>query len=309
MTKASFLLRTCGLASVITLAWLTTAFIMLPTAPNQIAVHFSSNGIADGFTSPLTFILISGLSCLSCLLLMGITVINGASIGKSAHFLGGITLWTATFFGIICLDILTMNKAATDSTLVTYSWSRMMLSVSISLLAFLIGWFIVRPTPSTAPEVEVPKLKIPATGTAAWIGGAEAPTFIKLLGFSATLAILIPAIFVPFWWMILLVVMMILVFITLLNVKVLINDTGITWRMTGRVFHKTIPWSQIQAVDYATINIGDWGGWGYRVNTDGSAILIRAGEGLKIQRTTGKPLFITVDDASTAVAAAAHHLR
>jgi hypothetical protein len=47
----------------------------------------------------------------------------------------------------------------------------------------------------------------------------------------------------------------------------------------------------------------DFGGWGYRVGRAGRVgIVVRSGEGLLVERTGGRSLVVTVDDAATAAA-------
>jgi hypothetical protein len=47
----------------------------------------------------------------------------------------------------------------------------------------------------------------------------------------------------------------------------------------------------------------EFGGWGYRVGTDGTVgIVVRTGEGLRIRRTGDRSLVVTVDDAATGAA-------
>ena len=40
----------------------------------------------------------------------------------------------------------------------------------------------------------------------------------------------------------------------------------------------------------------DWGGWGYRIMPDRSAVVLRSGPGLVVTSTSGKQFAITIDD-------------
>lgn len=62
------------------------------------------------------------------------------------------------------------------------------------------------------------------------------------------------------------------------------------------------PWSGISAVTAIDVHPMQWGGWGYRWVPwkRGSAAVLRAGEGLRLDRADGRVFVVTVDGAAEA---------
>lgn len=60
-----------------------------------------------------------------------------------------------------------------------------------------------------------------------------------------------------------------------------------------------INWAQVQQVEAIDVRPWQWGGWGYKVNfaKRSSAMVLRAGEGLKLTLANGRVLVVTVDGA------------
>ena len=70
------------------------------------------------------------------------------------------------------------------------------------------------------------------------------------------------------------------------------------------------PWHEISGLSAITVHPMEWGGWGYRWIPwkRGTAAVMRAGAGLRIDRTDGRVFVVTVDGASDAVHAAGQFL-
>lgn len=60
-----------------------------------------------------------------------------------------------------------------------------------------------------------------------------------------------------------------------------------------------IAWAQVEQVEAIDVRPWQWGGWGYKVNLGkrSSAMVLRAGEGLKLTLANGRVLVVTVDGA------------
>ena len=60
-----------------------------------------------------------------------------------------------------------------------------------------------------------------------------------------------------------------------------------------------IPWASVEKVEWVEVRPWQWGGWGYKVSLlkRSSAIVLRAGEGLKVTLANGRILVVTVDGA------------
>lgn len=60
-----------------------------------------------------------------------------------------------------------------------------------------------------------------------------------------------------------------------------------------------IHWSHVETVECVDVRPWQWGGWGYRVNLGkrSSAVVLRAGEGLRLTLTNRRTFVVTVDGA------------
>lgn len=60
-----------------------------------------------------------------------------------------------------------------------------------------------------------------------------------------------------------------------------------------------IRWGAVEKVECIDVRPWQWGGWGYKVNVRkrSSAVVLRAGDGLKVTLANGRILVVTVDGA------------
>ncbi|MGW7315229.1 hypothetical protein [Streptomyces sp. NPDC054854] len=74
---------------------------------------------------------------------------------------------------------------------------------------------------------------------------------------------------------------------------------------------RTIPLSEVTSAQFVPrITPQQWGGWGYRWRPEqGTAIIVRRGEGVELRLGDGKLFTVTVDDAENAVRVIRAHLR
>ncbi|MHB0928716.1 MAG: hypothetical protein ACYC3W_07325 [Candidatus Nanopelagicales bacterium] len=66
---------------------------------------------------------------------------------------------------------------------------------------------------------------------------------------------------------------------------------------------RRIPWSRVISVEYLTVHPLQWGGWGYRILPlrRAQAVVLRAGEGLRLELSNGSSFVLTVDQADQAL--------
>ena len=66
---------------------------------------------------------------------------------------------------------------------------------------------------------------------------------------------------------------------------------------------RRIPWSRVISVEYLYVHPLQWGGWGYNLlpRRRAQAIVLRAGDGLRLELSNGHALVITIDQAKQAL--------
>lgn len=65
-----------------------------------------------------------------------------------------------------------------------------------------------------------------------------------------------------------------------------------------------IPLNEVVSAEVTMVSpMGDFGGWGYKVDLAGTVgIVVRAGEAIRVRRTGERAMVVTVDDAATGAA-------
>ena len=73
-----------------------------------------------------------------------------------------------------------------------------------------------------------------------------------------------------------------------------IDDVGISYRMTPfELKYKTIKWEDLESVEVRTYSpIKEFGGWGWRIGSNGSARNIKGNKGIQTIKRNGKKLLI-----------------
>lgn len=184
-----------------------------------------------------------------------------------------------------------------------------------AVLTGVLGFF-AQPKLRIAPRVAAAppeKLDLSDTERVVWFGAATAtqmywwivgPAIALVIGgFVMTLSIR------PFEWQPVVIMGATAVFVSVLTLmcsrfEVRIDEEGLQARalLGWPVFR--VRAADVQRVEAANINpFGEFGGWGIRWDGGGqTGIVLRSREGIRITRTNGKRLVITLDDAEGAAA-------
>jgi len=91
---------------------------------------------------------------------------------------------------------------------------------------------------------------------------------------------------------------------TMLVVRVSVDARGLVARSPLGWPTVRVPLDEVVAARAVRIDpFGEFGGWGYRIGHGGRAgFVLRKGEGIEVERTGGRVLVVTVDDAATGAA-------
>lgn len=162
-------------------------------------------------------------------------------------------------------------------------------AAGVGLMGYRLGrrWF---PRP-VEPDRPVPVVRLDPREPAAWIGTATSRGQLVLLVPAAAILLLLPD---PFRWLAVLVAVLA---ILLARVQVRVDDAGLTVLLGGFCRVRRTPLRAIEAARAEHIDPSRWGGWGYRLVPDGSAVVIRAGDGIVLDLRNGRRFAVTVDDA------------
>lgn len=310
--KFRFIAPPVVLIAIVSLSSLMWYSVIIPELPDPLATHFGINGVADGFTSVAFFGIGSFLLGLTAAALLIGFAASGMSSGWGARAMAGSAVGTAGLMSAMLIVVAHPQRGLeTANGFVLPGW-HILTVLALALILGTIGALISRPlSVSEEASREGSSRELPETTRAVWFGRgvmSRWALFILvgfgafLLGWGVIAATRSDAAGAIIFISIGLVV--IVPGIAMSSIRVRVDDSGITWSFVLGFPRSHIPYARIKKISATNISPGEWGGWGYRLGPQGTAILLRKGEALRIERTIGADLFITVDDADRAAALA-----
>lgn len=265
--------------------------------PEPMASHWGPAGQPDGSmprwaglatTAALILLIGGGLSVLLARHSNGRREPSAESLALTG-FIGALSLglsWVSIFLN---LDARSWDEAAAMPP-----W--LVVAVVLAALAGGFGGYRVGRAVFPVPPAPVPKApvtKVLPGENAAWIGSTTSRGQLLAIVPGVVALTLFPS---PFRWLGLLFMMLA---VLLSKVVVRVGPRGLTVLLGGFLRVKRIPVERVAAAVADFIEPVKWGGWGYRLVPDGSAVVIRAGDGIVVTLNTGRRFAVTVDDAVT----------
>jgi hypothetical protein len=208
-------------------------------------------------------------------------------------FLGGVGIWTST-------SVVLLNSGASSwqdaGSFDLWQVAGLMVSGAVfGGLGYLLGkhWY---PPPPIVPASSVPILDVAEGERAIWTGTARVTwPFLVLIPFAVAF------LFLPGWLKFLALAYFLLAFL-LSHVSVTVDDRGMTVRLGGVLTVKRIGLEEVGSARPIDLEPKDWGGWGYRMIPNGTAVVLRRGDGIEVTTTVNRKFGVTVDDAATGAA-------
>lgn len=266
--------------------------------PETVATHWSGTQ-PDGFTSGTTFFTITFAACaLSAAVAGWVTVqaLRGKNLDAPLWLPGTAVLSWALASACIVSVMLTQQAGAPE--LARLGWW-----IAIPLFAVPWGYAVFAITPRTpAATVDVTStLDTPLTLSerAVWVSYARGRWAAVLTIAMATTA-LVTALLGAAWMAVLFIVLAI-VAAAFASIAVHVDRRGISVASWG-VRWRTIALDDIAGASVIDIRPVEWGGYGYRMGRRGTAVVVRRGAALAVQRRTNTLFAVTVDNPETGAA-------
>lgn len=166
--------------------------------------------------------------------------------------------------------------------------------VGVGALGYRLGKRWYPRDKETSGEVQVTELG--PEERAVWFGTVLVKWPVTVLGGAA-----IGFVFIPSWgWLIAAMTLVPALLLTRVGVKV--DEKGLSVRLGGIVPVKNHALGEIRSVRAIDLESGEWGGWGWRLVPNGSAIVLRRGDAIEMTLIGGRRFAVTVDDATTGAA-------
>ncbi|PFG38551.1 hypothetical protein ATJ97_1032 [Georgenia soli] len=309
--RRAWLLGVAVPLAVTTLAW-TLVISWLPRLPRYVALHWGPGGIVDrvGSVAELlrTTAIVGGIT-VAVLAVLSLTVGRTALTRRTVL---GLAAGTAVLFGGMLVTVVGIQVDAPDATAAAPPDLGLTVSVVAAVLVGIAAGALAGPDPelpATEPlPASAPRTPLAANERAVWIrttgpsaalvhwGGVLLAVYIGLVAWTAVVA--------QSWFVAAVMFAVLPVVLTMLVWQVRVDTTGITARGALGWPRRHVPASEVVVARTRQVSpFNDFGGWGLRVAPDGTVgVVVRAGVAVDVERTGGRRLVVTVDDAPTGAA-------
>lgn len=285
---------------LLTVAAVVPAVVATGNLPDPIATHWGGDGQPNGSLTLLAFVLLP----------LGIMVVgvvlgflfrsHGEPTPEAAAItglMGGVAIAVTNITVILNWNVEDWTEAG------SFGWLDLVVvavaGLGLGWLGYLLGqkWFPVPPR----PPVEISE-HAPIAESVVWSKTMTVRWVAVILG---PLAIVF--VFLPGWLKLISVLYVVLIF-AFSKIGVTVDASGLSVALAGLFVVKRVRIDDIESAIAIDLEPREWAGWGYRVIPSGSAIVLRKGPAIQINRVGGKRFAVTIDDAETGAAILAGHL-
>lgn len=273
--------------------------------PDPVASHWGVSGEPDGFSSlGGSLALLLGLGGGLVLLFGAATwALGGSSVTRRIG--AAATTWVSLFMTIIVVGTLYAQRGLTDARDAGPVDGVLLAAILIPILPTIIVAIVVPGDlrqPTTEPvAVDAPRVELVDGERAVWIGRAGTSVAF-LIALPVLLVGVVVGVLTRTFAVFIIDAIIVAALVTLISFVFRVDKAGLTVRSAVGWPRYRVPLDEVVRADVIQVSpVKDYGGWGWRVGRDGRVgVVLRKGEALLVQRTGGRSIAITVDDAAKA---------
>jgi hypothetical protein len=305
--RAATTLVTLVVPLVVMVATVALALSWRDRLPDPVASHWGPDGV-DGASSFAGLVSIVPLLGLPAAVLAWWFAFAAGRSALSRRTAAAIALWTSTF--ACAMTVVTLS-----AQLDVDHWSQardldggLALAFAVPVVVALLGAWVTPgdgPAPAASPVPDsAPRLALPDGGQAAWVRRVDwvhpAVIVAIVVGFSA----LMGAITRSWWFPVTIGAFLLAVLVGLSGWTVTVDGRGLVAKARLPRPRLVVPLDEVEHAEVVDVHpLREFGGWGLRVGLGGRVgLVVRQGEALLVERTGGRELVVTVDDAATGAA-------
>ncbi|MFC7405187.1 DUF1648 domain-containing protein [Georgenia alba] len=292
-------------------AWGLTAR-WIPRLPEEVALHWGADGRVDRLGSVHEMLVTSGVMGGVSLVVLGLCSVLLGRTSFTRRMLLGLAAGSASFFAGLHVTLVAAQLDVTDPAATPVPNGGFTLSVVVAVLAGILAGALAGrdpdrpatgPLPATAPRAHLEDeeravwlRRVAPSGPFLRWGGVLAAVY---LGLSLWFALISGG-----WFVLVIMGAAATLPMTMLVWEVRVDASGLTARGTLGWPRQHVPAREVVEARTATVSpFREFGGWGLRTAVDGTVgVVIRSGEAIAVERTGGRRLVVTVDDAATGAA-------
>ncbi|AEG43858.1 DUF1648 domain-containing protein [Isoptericola variabilis] len=273
--------------------------------PDPVASHWSAAGEPDGFMSLEAFALSSVLLVAGCVALFGAIGWSWGTSASTRRTVGAATVWSGAFGATLLLAGTASQRGLDDATQATSPGGALALALVLPLVPAVLAALVVPGDPrepATTPVADdAARVPLAEGERAVWIRRADGVPGLAVGALAIALTAVL-AVVLQLWAMLVVPALLAVVLAAMFAFTVRVDASGLTVRSALGWPSTRVPADEIVRADVTRVRpLRDFGGWGWRVGQGGrTGVVLRAGEALEVERTGGRVLVVTVDDAATA---------
>ena len=297
-------LSVCLVPLLLSLACFAIGLSWHDRLPDPVAIRFGSGGEPNdwmGKTASYLFdaALIFGLNVIT----LGLATF-GLIRGKSGRLLGALLAGTIGMVSPLLLATLYVQLDGSEAGL---GGNVFLTGLAVAIVCAAVT-ALTFPTRATEPERptrstvrHAPRTSLRPGEKVAYFGGQSGnPALlgtVSALIFGSTILVALVD-----WWAVAITLIAGIIAIPLIAyLRVRINENAVTWAFGLGFPRGTIALSDIESAEAIDINPVDFGGWGYRITAGATGLIVRGGPGIRINRTSGRSVVISLAEPDEAV--------
>lgn len=303
-TRRAATRRIAAVTAILAIATLATQLLWWNDLPEPVASHFTFAGTADGFLSRGANLALAAAMVLGLPLVMLAMIRMEPRFTAASRFLGAFGIGLAAFIAALVLRVLAGQRGLADAADATLPGSQILLPLACgAVVGILMYWWLPTADPAPAQEDRAPVMDLATSEQVTWTAGLSNAWFLVLgSAFALGGAIAIPLTEPALGWILLGTGL--LLALTFGSVSVTIDHRGVAWRLGIGLIRGRIALSALTRAVPVRVTPTEYGGWGYRISSHGSAIVMKAGPGITFEREGQQDFTITIPDAQTGAAVA-----
>jgi hypothetical protein len=278
-----------------------------PDLPAQVATHWGLAGVPDGFTDRDRLWVVLAIPAALSLLLLPLAGLAGR-LPSGMRWLAGLPVGLALGTATIVTGSLLVQRGLTDAADVAFPGWLVPLGIVLGILG-LVGAARLVPVPEPVTTTEAApagatRADLPADRVVLWHATTPPAPALTWLG-AAVIAVGIALSWAVSWWLLAVFVPVTVLLVATSQFDVTVGPVGV---FAGGILlgwpRVSAPLGTITGADTTTTAFRDYGGWGLRMRTDlrALAVITRNGPALRLHRTDGVALVVSLDQPETAAA-------
>ncbi|GAA2905441.1 hypothetical protein Acy02nite_87060 [Actinoplanes cyaneus] len=276
--------------------------------PDPLATHWGGrSSVPDDFMS-LDLLLFSTalMVVLFCGLFGAIAWFWGAT-AATRRMVAASTVWTGGLGGALLLLTAGSQRGLQDAHQATVRGWAVTAAIVVPLVPAIAAALLVPGDPHEPAggpvAADAPRLGLTGDERAVWIRRADGGPGLVVGGIAVVVTTLL-AVLLRQWALLVVPVLLVVLFTTMFAFTVRVDATGLTVRSLVGWPGTHVPADEVQRASVTEVNaVRQFGGWGWRLGRGGRVgVVLRSGTGLLVERSGGRSLVVTVDDAVTGAA-------